>query len=106
MEDRRADADEAGANHQNLETMGKGERDEAGAGGEHGHGQGKRHGPTVCHHADDRLQQRCRDLKGEGKQSDLYEIERVIGFQQRVKRRQQRLHDVVQHVAEARGCDD
>lgn len=39
MEDRRADADEAGADHQNLEAVGKGKRDEAGAGGQHGDGQ-------------------------------------------------------------------
>lgn len=76
------------------------------AGGQHGDGQGEGHGPAIGHHADDRLQQRCGDLKGEGQQPDLHEIERVIGLQQRVKRRQQRLHDVVEHMAEARGSDD
>ena len=106
MEDRRTDADEAGADHQNLETMGKSKRDEAGAGGQHGDGQGERHRPAIRHHADNGLQQRGGDLKSEGKQADLHEIERVIGFQQRIKRRQQRLHDVVQHVAEAGCCDD
>lgn len=106
MEDRRTDADEAGADHQNLETMGEGKRDEAGAGGQHGHRQREWHGPAIRHHADNRLQQRCCDLKCEGEQADLHEVERVIGFQQRIKRRQQRLHDVVQHMAEAGGCDD
>ncbi len=106
MEDRRADTDQAGADHEHLEAVSECERDEAGTGREHGDWQGERHGPAIGHHADDRLQQRCRDLKGEGEQPDLHEVERIIGLQQRIKRRQQRLHDVVEHVAEAGCCDD
>jgi hypothetical protein len=48
--------------------------------------------------AHDRLQQRCGQLKGEGDQADLAEVEIERAFQNRIDRREQRLDDVVEEV--------
>jgi hypothetical protein len=64
-------------------------------------GQRLRHRAAVGGHADERLQDRCRAHEGEGHQPDLREAEREFRLQKRVDRRQERLHHVVDHVAEA-----
>jgi hypothetical protein len=48
-----------------------------------------------------RLQQGRGELEGEGDQPDLAEAEGEFRLEQRIDRRQQRLHHVVQQVAEA-----
>ena len=50
---------------------------------------------------DDRLQERRRELEGQRDQPDLAEIEREALLQDRIDRRQQRLHQVVEEVADA-----
>ena len=55
---------------------------------------------------DQRLEQRRRELEGEGDEADLREIQREVGLEHRVHRRQQRLHHVVEQMAEADGEQD
>ena len=55
---------------------------------------------------DQRLQQRGGELEREGDQADLGEIQRERGLEHRIHRRQQRLHHVVEQVAEADGEQD
>ena len=81
--------------------VGGGEQGEAGQGEAHARGERIRSRLAVRVAADQRLQQRGRDLVGEGEQADLAEAERVRGLQHRIQRRQQRLHHVVEQMAEA-----
>src|ERR1700686_1641703 len=53
----------------------------------------------VAVQADPRLQQRCRECSGERNQSNLPEIQMKRVAQQRINRRQQRLHRVIQQMA-------
>ncbi len=62
--------------------------------------------PPVCVEADDRLQQRGGELVGQRDQTDLAEIEVEAALEDRIDRRQQRLHHVVQQVAEAQRRQD
>jgi hypothetical protein len=55
---------------------------------------------------DDRLKQRTRKLQYECDQPNLREIELKVLFQHRVNGRNQRLHHVVEQMAEAEGCED
>ena len=48
-----------------------------------------------------RLQERRGELEGEGEQADLAETQPIGALQHRVHRGQERLHHVVEHVAEA-----
>jgi hypothetical protein len=51
--------------------------------------------------ADHGLEQRCRDLEGQGDEPDLSEIERVGLLDDRVDRRDQRLDHVVEQMRSA-----
>ena len=62
--------------------------------------------PLVGEETDHGLQQRGRHLEREGQEADLAESEPVVGFQDRINRRQQRLHHVVQQMAEADRGED
>ncbi len=72
--------------NKDIEVISIGERDQPGAGGKHRRRQRKRHRPAIGDDADGGLQQRGRNLKGEGQKADLHEIERVVGLQQRIER--------------------
>ena len=63
-------------------------------------------GLRVGEQADDRLEQRRGGLVGERDQADLPEVERVGVLEDRIDRRQDRLHQVVEHVAEADRAQD
>jgi hypothetical protein len=45
-------------------------------------------------------------LEGQAEQPDLHEVQPVIGLEDRVDRRQQRLHHVIEEVAERHRDDD
>ena len=64
------------------------------------------HRPLVGEHADGRLQQRGGELEREGQEPDLHEIEPVVLLEDRIDRRQQRLHHIVDAVADADRDDD
>ena len=72
----------------------------------HGDRKGERLRPLVGHHADDRLQQRRGQLKCQGDQADLPEVQPIGVLQDRVDRRDQRLVHVIQKVAEAQRHQD
>src|SRR5262245_17097271 len=55
---------------------------------------------------DDRLQQRSRELQHEGDEANLREIELKVLLQNRVNGRNQRLHHVVEQMAEAESRED
>ena len=104
MEDRRADAEAGGAGEQDRVTWREGEAEQADQAESHADGQGIGHRPAVGIEADKRLEDRAGGLEDQGDQADLREIEVEAGLQQRVDGRQQHLHRVVQHVADA-GAD-
>ena len=78
-----------------------GERQQACKRREHADGQriGLRSPVGVA--ADKRLEKRRRDLENESNDADLGKAQRIIVFEDRIDRRQQRLDHVIQHVAEA-----
>jgi len=103
MEHRRTDAHE-GSSDKNGEV-----------GGSHGKGQQTNHGdahanrervrlrPAVGVEPHDRLKQRSGQLQREGDPPNLSVIQMEAGFQQRINRRNQRLHRVIQQMTEADG---
>ena len=56
--------------------------------------------------ANQRLQQRGRQLIGQGNHADLHEAEVKIGLQDRVNRQDQRLDHIVEQVRHADGAKD
>ena len=98
---RRADADHRRPDEQQAVASGGGENQQADEGRAHPGDQRKRFGVLVGVESDHRLQQRGGELEGQGEQADLAEIEAVVALQHRIDRGQERLHHVVQHVAEA-----
>src|SRR5258708_17174244 len=66
-------------------------------------GERMRLGAAVGVETDKRLEERRRRLAGERDQADLAEVEMERAFQQRIDRRDQRLHHVVEEMAEADG---
>ncbi len=106
MEDRRADADQPGAADQQPVARRHGQQQQPGQRRSHRHRQRPGEGMAVGDHADHRLQQRGGDLEAEGQKSDLPEIQREFGLQHGIECRQQRLHHVVQQVAEADRGED
>ena len=56
--------------------------------------------------ADQRLEQRGGQLESERDKTDLSEVERVGILEDRIDRRQQRLHHVVEAVAHAQRRED
>ena len=69
--------------------------------GPHPGRQRERHRLLVGEHADERLQQGCGQLEHQRDQADLREIQRVGLLEHWVHRRDQRLHHVVEQMAEA-----
>ncbi len=106
VEDGGTEADQAGSDQQQLEIAGIAEQDQAAQRARHADRQGIGHRPAVGDDADEGLQQRGGDLEGHRQKADLDEVEIVIRLEERVERSKQRLHDIVQHVAEADGHKD
>ena len=106
MEDRRAEADQHAPSTSIDVAVRIGEQDQPDQRRRHADRQRIGQRPLVGVHADDRLQQRRRHLEGHGEQADLPEVEVEVVLQHRIERGQQRLHHVVDEVAEADGEDD
>ncbi|MNE39114.1 hypothetical protein D3C80_1330450 [compost metagenome] len=65
-----------------------------------------RHGLAVGIEPDPRLQQGSRDLERQGNQPDLGKTQAIVGLEQGVDRRQDRLDQVVDQVRQGTGGDD
>ena len=101
MEHSRADADQRGGEHQHRITVRQRQQNQPDQGCAHADGQRIRLRPPVGVDSDGRLQQRGGELKRQRDQADLGEVQVELLFHQRVQSRNQRLHQIVQHVAEA-----
>jgi hypothetical protein len=106
MKDRGAHADEAGADQEPVEGRGDGEQEEAAEGEGHPGGEGVGLGALVGELADDGLEEGGDDLVGESEEAEVGEVEVKLALEDRVDRREQRLHHVVEEVAEADGGED
>ena len=106
MEDRRAHADQGSG--QQDHGVGRRPRHQQQADQREAHAdhQGVGLGLLVGVEADDRLQHRRRALEGQRDQADLPEGQRVGILEDRIEGGDQRLHHVVQQMAEAEGEDD
>jgi len=103
MERRRADADQRRGCKQKRISRRQREPDQADEGEHHAGGQRIRDRPAVGKGADQGLQQRRCRLIGEGNEPDMGKVEIEGRFQVGIDRRQERLHHVVQRVAESDG---
>jgi hypothetical protein len=106
MEDRRSRADQHGADQQHRIAAGVRQHDEADECRAHADDQRVGLRPAVGIEADDGLQQRGGELEGQRDEADLAEVEAVGVLDQRIDRRQQRLHHVVEQMREAERQDD
>jgi hypothetical protein len=106
MKDRRTQAHQRRSKQQQPIALRHAEDNQADEARAHADRQRVGHRSLIRVHADCRLQQRGRHLEREGQKPDLHEIEPVIGLQDRVDRGQQRLHHVVDHVANRDGDND
>ncbi len=95
----------AAASRMNRELAGDAQHDQAGEGEEHADRERIRLRLAVGDDADHRLQQRRGELERQRDQADLGEVERVVRLQDRIDRRDQRLHGVVEEVREAQAAD-
>src|SRR5215472_15081079 len=101
MENGRTNTDKARRNEEPSKRRRKRQQDEAEE--RKGHADRKRvgHMPTVCVPPHDRLQQRSDDLVGQRERAEVPEEQVKRRLENRVDRRQKRLHHVVQQVAKA-----
>ena len=106
MEDGRAHADKSGCEQDGGERGGHREQDQAGEGDGHADRERERFGVAIGIEADDRLQEGCGDLECQSDESDLPEIEMEGLLEHRIDGGQQRLHQVVQEMADADGGQD
>ncbi len=106
MEDGGADADEGGCEEEPSEGGSDGEDEQAGEGEGHADGQGEGAWGAVSGVADEGLEERGGDLVGEGEEADLGEVQMEGAFEDGVDGGQERLHHVVEEVAEAGGGED
>lgn len=106
VEDGRADTHQGGRQQHQAEAVGLAQQQQPHQGEAHAHGQGVGLGPMVGVQADQRLQQRGRELVGQGDQAHLGEGEHQVLLEHGVNRQQHRLHHVVEQVGETDGGDD
>jgi hypothetical protein len=106
MEDGGADADAGSGEEQSGKRWRDGKQKETNEGDDHADGQDERFGGFVGPEADDGLKERGGDLIGESDEADLGKVKLERGFQNRVDGGQQRLHHVVDEVANADGGED
>ena len=106
MEDCGAHADQCCCEEQQGE--GRRDRQQQQADEREDHSDGKRvgHRLAVGVVSDDRLKEGRGDLEGEGDEADLGEVEMEGCFEDGVDRGEERLHHVVEDVAEADGRQD
>ncbi len=106
MKNRRPDADERDRDQDERETAGEGEDDEADE--RETHPERERVGlrPAIGVEPHKRLEKRGGELVHERDQSDVPEVELERVFQNRINRRDERLHGVVEQMRETeRGQD-
>ena len=103
---RRAEADQRRADQQQPVVARKPQNDQPHQ--RRGHAASDRIGqrPLVGVDADHRLQQRRRALEGQRQEAKLHIVEPVALLEDRIDRRQQRLHDVVDQVTGGHRKDD
>ena len=101
VEDRRSPADECDGQKDRREAGGEGQREESRQRETHSRGQriGSRMAVGIA--ADKRLQDRGGHLEDERDETDLGERKTEFGFEQRIDRRNHRLHHVVEQVGDA-----
>ena len=103
MEHRAADADQRDRGQQHRIAEAEGEQREADEREAHRERQRVGHRAPVGEKADRGLQQRRGQLEHEGDDAGLEERKRVLVAEDRIERRGQRLHHVVEHVRAADG---
>ena len=106
MEDRGPQTDQAGGEQEHRVARCHGENQEADQAEPHARDQRVRLGMMIGIEPDQRLKQRRGELKGEGNEADLPEIQPESALEDRVHGGQQRLHHVVQQVTDADGEED
>ena len=106
MKDRRPDPNQRAGNEQNRIGPGKSDQRQPDERETHAEGQEIRLRANVRIEADQRLKQRSGGLKGESDEADLAEIQPKGGFQDRIERRHERLHHIVEEMAETDGEED
>ncbi len=101
MEDRRTEPNQHRAKDKHRIAVRVGQNDKAYERGSHADRQRIGQRASVGIHADQRLQQRSSPLESQGEQADLPEVEMVAVLQQRINRGKQRLHHIVDEMAQA-----
>ena len=106
MEDRRAHADQHGGEQDGGICRGSGHQEKADQGEADAGGERIRLRAAIGIQAHEGLQHGRRALEGQGDEADLAEGQAVGALEDGVERGHQRLHHVVQQVAEAQRQDD
>ncbi len=106
MEDGRTQTDHGGGDEHGIIIGGEREGGQPGEGEAHANDQGIRFGVMIGVIAHDGLKDRPDHLKRERDQANLREREVERNFQQRVNRRNKRLHGIVKQMAGTQGNQD
>jgi len=106
MKDRRSCSNDGRSQQQQAECWRQRQHQNSRERKAHSHCERIRHGPLVGVEPDQRLQKTCHHLVGERQQSDLAEVQMKGALENGIDRRQQRLHHVIDEMADAdRGQD-
>ena len=106
VKDGAADSDHRDRKQDHRIGVGEGEQRKANQREGHAGGQDPVDRPPVETHADQRLEERGRDLENQGDGPDLEECQGKLLVEDRIERRRQRLHRVVEHMRRAERGDD
>ena len=98
MKHRRSQSDQCRRDKNDCVLIGDAQEQQSEEGGPHADRERERLRLLVGEMSDHRLQQRCGELERQRDHSDLREVERVAVFKDRIDRRDQRLHRVVEEV--------
>jgi hypothetical protein len=101
MKHRGAEADQRRRDQDRRIAGGDAEQQQADKGGSHADRERERLRLLIGDVPDHRLEQRRRELKRQRDHADLREVERVGVLQERIHRRDQRLHRVVEEMRDA-----
>lgn len=104
VEDGRAQAHKRSGEQQHRVGRRIRQKNQTAQGGDHAKGQRIRLRPAVGSQANQRLQQRRRQLVGQRDEADLHEAQVKVALENRVHRQDQRLHHVIDHVRGADGA--
>ena len=106
VKDRGAEADERGGDQHQRKSVRDGEQGNAAERKHHTGGEGERLRVAVGVEADERLQDRSRELERERDEPDLCEGDVQFILEDRIQRREERLNRIVDQVSAAYGDDD